>query len=208
MNIERLPIKRFETHITIAATDEQIAIASEYAANSGLKWTHIALDNGQFQSQPMLTFWGTGSFTDQQLKAEGIRQALESLGVRTVRIKVECDATDLQRLELDNDSLELQSGYFESHLKLCLSLDDDFERLRGLTNAHSARLSTNARRHFAGGFLEWFVTQRAYDSSAEVAANLTAELASTLKDHNYKIIETEQEYVLFDSNRMLDKGWL
>lgn len=209
MDIELISGPNLETHITIAtASEKHVELARNYAINGQLKWTYIELDNGRFQSQPMITFWKPGSLDDQLSRAKEIRNDLLSIGVETVRVKVECEASNLSNIFKDNDSVKHHSGYFECHLKIKLNHVAEVESLRKFVLDYDARLSSNARRHLSGRTSEWFVTQRAHNSSAEKAKNQNNKLVSALKGKNFVITESESEYVLFDSNLKLDKGWL
>lgn len=201
--------RKFETHITVFTDrDELVSNARAYAIKTGLKWTHISLKNGEHQSQPMITFWKSGSLSDQLAAAKDIQASLESVGVKVVRVKVECVVSDLDELFLGNESIEDHSGYFESHLKIKLSNKENSEVLSQFVAPYHARLSSNARRNLKGGTSEWFVTQRAYKTSRHDALGLITKLVAGLQSENYQIIESEHEYVLFDSNHDLDKGWI
>ena len=80
----------FETHVTVkdSATDE---ILNQIAAEVGGKVTKIVLARGQSPVQPMITFFGGGTLSDQLDAAERLTSRLKEDGCEVVRVKVEVD---------------------------------------------------------------------------------------------------------------------
>ncbi|PQO43220.1 hypothetical protein [Blastopirellula marina] len=198
-----------ETHLTLApASEESLPRAAQWAAAQGLKWTHILLAEGRHPSQPMVTFWRSGTLGEQLDQAAAIAASLRELDLLAVRVKVECASADAARYFENSLQLAEHPGYFEHHVKLQLAADAELPALAELARTHDARLSANARRQLAAGAVERFVTQRAYDAGRAEAAERLAQLIDSLQAAAYPILEVEEEYVLYDSDLQLDAGWL
>lgn len=201
--------RKLETHITLdVSCPTSIQQAGRWAAEQGLKWTHIVLPEGEHPSQPMLTFWQSGTLEGQLERARLITEAMRMLEVAVVRVKVECESEDAGRFFDDSQQLAEHPGYFEHHVKLRLANATKLDALEQLVRRYEARLSANARRQLADGFVERFVTQRAYASDQVEAAGRFASLRDAMEAVGYPILEVENEYVLYDSNLRLDAGWL
>lgn len=80
--------------------------------------------------------------------------------------------------------------------------------LTDLVAAHGARLSRNARRELADGAQERFVNQRCHGVGLATARKRLDELVDTLRAAGHEPTAVEQEYVVFDSDRHHDHGWL
>lgn len=210
MAFELPPVCQLETHVTFAAAGdaESLSRAAQWAAERGLKWTHILLAEGRHQSQPMITFWRSGTLREQLDQAAAIAAALRKLDLAAVRVKVECASAEAARYFDNSAQLAEHFGYFEHHVKLQLAAAAELPALAELAGVHDARLSANARRQLAAGAVERFVTQRAYRAGSAEAAQRLALLIHSLQAADYRILEVEEEYVLYDSNLSLDAGWL
>lgn len=202
------PAHSYETHITVAANQESLAAVRAWAGAQGIKWTHILLDRGQTPSQPMLTFWGTGSVSTLRARANEIADAVQRLGAEVVRIKIEASIEN--PAVPGNTAMRNQddSGYFEYHFKLLLPGPADLGRVTDVVAPWGARLSRNARRHRDDGCSEHFVTQRATGVDRILADAQCEQLRTALQLAGYDILEVEAEYVVLDSNLSLDLGWL
>lgn len=199
----------YETHITLATVDDSVLKrVQDWAETHNLKWTHIVLDGGESPSQPMVTFWGTGTSKDQLERSARFVNELEQLGAEVVRVKTEAaiENDDVPAAEAENDSSPQR--YFEHHIKLLLAEGADLDQLRTLVEPHAARLSRNARRVRQDDHEERFVTQRLFGTIKQVAQQRLRDLLALLQRNEYEILEIEEEYVVFDSNLDLDKGWL
>jgi hypothetical protein len=198
----------FETHITLKpAGKEALDAARQWAHLRSLKWTHIELSSGHAPSQPMLTFWGDDSLDLQLRRAKAIQQELEQLDIQVVRIKTECIFPGEFVPPLGCTKPEESNQYFECHVKLRLKSGADLDRLRSVVMPHQAHVSWNAIKTFKDGESERFVTLRSYHCTCETAQLSQLELAASLRQNGFNIVETESEFVLYDSNFALDTGW-
>src|SRR5690606_4851849 len=65
-----------------------------WAAEHGLKFTHIELDAGETPSQPMVTYHGHGTLTGELAVARERSEALAAAGFPVLRTKIEAAPAD------------------------------------------------------------------------------------------------------------------
>ncbi|SDX06278.1 Nucleotidyl transferase AbiEii toxin, Type IV TA system [Amycolatopsis xylanica] len=193
----------FETHLTVSEKG-----AAEFAAEHGLKFTHIVLDRGDSVSQPMLTYTGHGTLDEQRALAYRWVEAVRRAGMVDYRVKIEAAPWNEGVPQTDAAAADdPPQRYFEHHVKLRLP-DADVARLITLTELvmpYGARLSRNARRRTSDGE-ERFVTQRCHRVGRPTARARLDELIAALSE--YEVLEVEEEYVVHDTSLGLDQGWL
>lgn len=200
---------QFEVHLTVAiAQDAHIERLSNWAAANGAKVSHIVLDRGDHSSQPMVTLWFTGTLEDALAAMHSASYGLKSNGFEVSREKVEVgwESYLVPQSQSDLDRLGA-NAHFEFHIKLRLRTKDLADLARKLEGTE-ARLSRNARRIHADEFQERFVTQRSYGVAKPVASNELDRLVAYLASTDWQLLEIEREFVVFDSNLSLDRGWI
>lgn len=198
----------YETHVTVGAPDFRVLDQiRRWGEAESMKWTDIELDSGKTPSQPMLTFWGHDSLQEQHSRSAVVQQRIKEFGGEIVRVKVEAN--------IDNDDVPQtvdgpanSDGYFEFHVKVLLPASVDLAALRKIVEPLHARLSRNARRQRTDGRRERFVTLRVVSCPRESAISQFEILKTALNQAGYETVETESEFVLYDSDRSLDSGWL
>lgn len=197
----------FETHLTLAATDHEAAQA--WAAEHGVKYTRIVLEQGAVPDQPMVTMSGRGTLAQQRVTARQWCDRLRTAGFTVVRVKVEASPFNADVALTAPEAAALPPEYyFEHHVKLVLAGDTDVARARAVSERHGGRLSRNARRALENGRHERFVTQRCYGIGRPEARRRLDELLADLTDAGFPPVEVEQEFVLVDDNPGLDRGWI
>jgi len=198
----------FETHITVVAEAAQCNALHELAVERGVKFVHILLDRGRVSSQPMLTIPGFGKLSDQRAMAKGFADELSDAGFSVTRIKIEAAPSNRDVPRSDEAASSLPADlHFEHHVKLLLR-PDDVSTLMPLVGRLGGRLSRNARRVRDDGRFERFVTQRLYAVGLPASQVSLNRLVTALKSGGYEVLDVEAEYVVFDSNRDLDSGWI
>jgi hypothetical protein len=200
----------FETHVTVALSPAQsVDQLQEWAARHGLKSLHILLARGEQISQPMITRRGQGTLNSELVNADQLRQQLAEAGFRVTRIKIEAATENDGVPQSDADVLiQPPERYFEHHLKLLLEPQGDLAELTRLAEQRGAHLSRNALRTLAGGQEERFVTQRCWGVGCQTASQRLFQLVDDLIAAKHRIIDIEQEFVVYDSNLEVDAGWL
>ena len=197
----------FEAHLTLDAPD--LGRVVQYAQGNGLKVTHIVLGEGKHPSQPMLTRRMSGELPQVLGEAKAISASLQELGVETLRIKLE---TSIENAVVPGDDKQaaVLPGFwhFEHHVKLLLRGPGDGELAASSAERHSARLSRNALRESKAGGEERFLTQRCYQMGRRSAQERLTALLHELSIQKITVLESEAEYVVYDSNVALDSGWM
>ena len=191
----------FEIHLTVLA-DPRLA---GFAEARGLKYTLIVLDRGATPDQPMLTLRLRGRFADVVSEAQGWETRLASDGFTVVRVKIEASPLNAGVPQLDAQAPP--DRYFEHHVKLVVD-DAGIDRARRISLRNSAHVSRNARRGDPGGRHERFVTQRCHGCGRPEARRRLDALLADLTAAGLTIAEVEQEYVVLDSNPVVDAGWI
>lgn len=198
---------RFETHLTVESDATWHTAAIErFATEQGLKLVQIELSRGMHPCQPMLSWRSEGALPECLSSAAAMVQTLEAQGIRVVRTKIEASPFNADVPQREAPSTV--GTYFESHVKLLLDARADQAELCDIAMAHGAHLSRNARRVRDDGRMERFVTLRRRKCGYVAIAHDTAALEAALAPRVERILGTEIEYVLYDSNLAIDAGWL
>jgi hypothetical protein len=200
----------FESHITTEVTDPaQAQRFRQLCQDIGVKCVLIELPEGVVRSQPMTACYHHGDIAEVIQDLERLCSAVRAAGFPLTRVKLEAVATNEGVPDLDEEAAHLPPGrYFEFHVKLLLSPDDDLETLRTCCARHTARLSRNALKSDRHGGSERFVTLRRYGVGRQAAFAALEALESDLQAAGFTIAHRQREYTLFDSAERLDAGWL
>jgi hypothetical protein len=160
------------------------------------------LESGATPTQVMITAGSSGTQESVAAEAESLRGKLCAAGFTPSRVKIEAAPWNAG---IPQDAIPAGT-YFEHHVKLLLPPGADLSDLTEQVIRHGAHLSRNARRTRPDGFIERFVTQRCYGVGQPVARTAFRALLTALEGQ--AILESEEEYVVYDSAPVLDKGWL
>src|SRR5690606_32190583 len=112
------------------------------------------LSQGSHPIQPMLTFWGSGTLSDQIEHAKSVTRQLAELGADVVRVKVETETASISFDPSIPETPIVPSTYFESHFKLWLSTPAEQQLAVEIALSQQLHLSRNARRSFQDGSQE------------------------------------------------------
>jgi hypothetical protein len=197
----------FETHLTILAAnyDQQL---TQWSVDRGWKFLHIVLERGAIATQPMISYRGHGGLKEQLQIAQVIFQELQHKGFEVTRIKIEAALENNDIPQSNLAAQEFPNCYFEYHLKLLLAVDKDRSTLIDLVQPYGAHLSRNARRQRSDGQREYFVTQRCSGVGLMTAQQRFQDLAGIVVNRGYSMISSHGEYVVYDNNIGLDRGWI
>jgi hypothetical protein len=200
----------FETHLTIAFLEAVAAGSLQiFAAESGMKITHILLDHGREPSQLMLTRHSGGTLREALTEADGLTAQLAARGLKVRRIKIEIEATNPAAPANEREAkANPAEWYFEYHVKVLLLSLSDLEHLSEVARRSAAQLSRNAFLLRSDAREERFLTQRFYRVGRDTASEAFAALMVNLQQNRFVILDCEAEYVVFDSNVAMDAGWL
>ncbi|MFE7558620.1 hypothetical protein [Kitasatospora sp. NPDC057500] len=197
----------FEVHLTVRPGAAEALAA--WAADHGLKFTHILLARGAAPSQPMLTLCAAGTLDEVAATTARTAEHLAGAGFAVLRTKIEATPWALGVPASDADATAHgPARYFEHHVKLLLPGPAPAPTLAGLAVRHGAHLSHNPRRVREDGHREWFVTQRCRRVGLATAGRRLDALLAGLRDDGHRILSVEREFVAVDSDEALDAGWL
>lgn len=197
-----------EIHLTVAECDANGNEGLRNRARSdGWKYLHIVLARGATPSQPMLTRHIQGDLKSAIQETDKTTQILLRDGFKVTRVKIEAAPWNDDVPE-DDDVAQSESRHFEHHIKLLLPPDVDPTPLARVASRHDAHLSRNALKQRSDNFTERFVTQRCFGVGRIAARSRFSALLADLISLGYPILDTEEEYVIYDSNLSLDDGWL
>lgn len=208
----------FETHITVSLTHklDEIDRLQQWCIDRQLKFLHILLDPVsdsiaacETRSQPMLTRRGYGDFDEQLDIANELSHALVAAGFPVVRIKLEAAPGNRDIPQSDLEAAAHHADrYFEHHVKLLLAPTANISELREVVSQHWAHLSQNVLHVRSDLWQERFVTQRCMRVGRSNARKQLQVLLDSIDSLGYNPIDIEAEFVVYDSNLALDRGWM
>lgn len=201
-------IGEFETHFTLEPPPNGSEGLREIAERIGLKWLWIELARGETPSQPMFTATSAGKLSEIIRQSHDLGELLVLAGQKVVRVKIEAAPTSAGIPVSADEAAHEPRRYFEHHIKLQLPANADLGPMAAIAMQHGAHLSRNARRQRDDGFCERFVTQRCHGLGQTEARAALAELLDDLRAAGLHVLDSEEEYVVYDSNLDLDAGWL
>jgi len=197
----------FETHLTLRQCEQaDMERLARWSEARGWKFVHIVLSRGQSASQPMLTWHSKGTLQSELARAEEARRDCEEAGFFVSRVKLEVAPYNPDVPQSARD-VESNRRYFEHHVKVLLPPDAETGEIQHAIKGANAHLSRNARRVRPDGQQERFVTQRCYHVGRSEAKDAFDGLLRCLRALPFPVVETEEEFVVFDSNLALDAGW-
>jgi len=200
----------FETHLTVRlAGTGDLERLQEWSNVHGLKCLHIVLDRGTHPSQPMLTRRGSGTLSGEIAAALAVRDGLADGGFSVTRIKIEAAPWngDIPQSALDVGH-DAADRYFEHHVKLLLLQNAGYASLLELAQRHNAHLSRNALQRRLDGCEERFITQRCRSVGQCEARHQLNALLGEVQATGHPVLAVEEEYVVYDSNVLIDAGWI
>ena len=210
MNIEfSTPVTdQFEIHLTLDAVQAEDCAAGliAFANERGLALLQIELPRGAVPVQPMLGWRRDGALSDCMTDIGDVERALTVLGIRVVRAKIEAAPSNVGVPQAGECCPP--GTYFESHLKLRLDDERAVVAVADIAIAHGGHVSRNARRMREDGRQERFVTLRSTENGLPGIQAQTQALREALSGRGVAILDAEIEFVMHDSHRVLDAGWL
>ena len=200
----------FEYHITVRINDRSdINKFVKLCKGIGLKPIFIELPYGEEVKQLMTSKYITGTYPDVLLPVHAIAHKVASSGFQILRIKIEALAANKGVPRNESDiAFEPGHRYFEFHFKIMLNDESEKERLTQIGQKYNAHTSRNAFKQFGNGKFSNFLTMRTFGKGRDEALKMFGCLKAELLRNGFEIIGHEQEYVVYDSNLDLDKGWV
>lgn len=200
----------FETHLTVRCrTAAEVERVRAWCARQRVKFTHIELSRGECVSQPMLTLRGTGGLSARLTEAEAFVERLRAAGFPVVRVKIEAAPWNADVPQSDAEAARQPAErHFEQHLKLHLKSPAELATAVAVAERFGGHVSRNALRPTGQGSEERFVTRRFHGVGRPVAQAGLRALTAALREAGLVVADSEEEYVVYDSNAAVDRGWL
>lgn len=187
----------FEIHITMNDfPKEKLELFVKECENLGAKPLLILLSRGNVVNQPMLSkIIYDKSLNSIHEKIQQFVMSIELFGFVTDRVKIEIPANKHSFFISDKMGFE---KYFEWHGKINYKHSD---RLLIICEEHQAHLSINGLKNTK------FITLREFGGKVDFDIRINS-LINELKMSKYDVISQHHEYCIYDSNVVMDKGWL
>lgn len=174
-----------------------------------IKCVLIVLPMGVTRSQPMTASYHRGTLAQVKAEVHHLADQISKVGFQVVRVKIEAMVYNQDIPVEDGEVCDHPSThYFEFHIKALLPADADLKALEQRCTEQGARLSANALKQMANGYHQRFITLRLYALGRKSAQARFQALVKSLHSHGIKLAQPQQEYTVYDSNLLLDAGWL
>lgn len=199
----------FEAHVTVSIEgEEELARFDTLCRELAVKSIHIVLPRGETRFQPMTSSYHHGKLLAVQGEVFELARRIGGAGFEVTRAKIEATGSNREIPQSDADAEGFPHNYFEFHVKTRIAASADVSELAQVVSAHGAHLSRNARKVFADGARQHFVTLRVYEAGRRHAEARFTELRDALRRAGFDWREPIREYTVYDSNVSVDKGWL
>lgn len=199
----------FEAHVTVSVEgDKELARFDALCQELAVKSIHIVLPRGETRFQPMTSSYHHGQLLTVQGEVFELARRIAAAGFDVTRAKIEATGSNREIPQSDADAKGFPHNYFEFHVKTHIAASADASELARVVSAHGAHLSRNARKVFADGARQHFVTLRVYEAGRRHAEERFTELRDALHHAGFDWREPIREYTVYDSNVSVDKGWL
>ncbi len=191
----------FELHITTTDLHQnQIGSFVEVCSLNGGKPLLIELSQGEYTRQPMFNKVILVNEVEEAIKsAFDYAQVLNASGFQTTRVKIEIPSNCVKLVQESQETAF--EPYFEWHGKI---LFNRVNQLLELCAIHKAHLSKNALKD---DNTTRFITLRELGTK-EVLEQRIDRLTNDFAKDGWDILKQQSEYCLYDTNMILDQGWL
>jgi hypothetical protein len=207
----------FECHIFCAPLNPSAEIKARFVEaceKVGVKALCLGLD---YEGQGVIdVLQSTKYYELNNSKTAVERLVQDGLALSThfeiIRLKLEAMAWNPGVPITNEQSHALPEGnYFEYHLKLdapvSLENDEQLKQLaRQLTQELGVRVPFSCNN--MGDKNQRFLNARTYGIGASESAAIVAQITEALLTKGFKVQKIIQEFIVFDTNKELDRGWL
>lgn len=196
----------YEIHISVDK-DSSLDVLYNLCEKFEAKAIVINLIQGKTRSQPMLCKRLIGVPNEVCDIVENIYHGVsEKLLIN--RLKIEAN-TKNKGIPSSNEEAEKMPNYcyFEHHIRLNIENEIDIVKFSDELKKYNGHLSKN---EFSSNkqLKNRFVTQRFYKMGNNQAKEKLEEMCKFIDDKNIKYDKKIREYNIYDSNIMLDDGWI
>ena len=198
----------FEYHVTVETDDiDRFTETCRNLKTHRVKPIVIMLNSGSgntpvYAKQVMTSNFVMGVFPQNLSSIQELAKKLEMAGFPSCRLKIEAKAKS-RGVPLTSEQMSVwQGSYFEFHFKVKVE-PDETERLFDLCRRKNGLIAWNALK--PKGF--YLITLRIYSGGLPEALSANKNFKNYLKSNGYITLQNQKEFVVYDSNPDLDKGW-
>jgi len=193
----------YEIHITVDPTNyNYVKLLSFIDQYTEYKLKSVFAVSSVSNNQYMLSTFIRNTEDEAINKANYISSLLENDKIKVLRIKVESHS--ISKFPLTIFDLKTNS-YFEFHVKVIVG-NNTYERL---DEDIAKYLGVGVSYNLCSKNLKPLLTIRVYNKGFKYACDHKDIILEELKDKGYQFdSKIQQEYSIYDTNVMLDKGWL
>ncbi len=200
---------KFESHITIKLNNKMaLNNFQKLCQELQVKCLLIELPIEVNNFQPMTSLYHRGNFEKVFNEVTSIAQRIMNNGFQVIRVKIEALITNISVPITNEEAQKFPNNYFEFHVLVELSSQEEMERLKRICEKHQAHLSQNAFKKSLNGLNQHFVTMRLYQTGRKMAKTQFLLLLNELRKENFRLSNQLQEYIVYDNNISLDAGWI
>lgn len=204
MLIVQIILVMFEIHITTnAVLQKDIPAYITFCESIEAKPIIIELQEGETAQQPMISkVVKSDRVADIPIWIERLTKQFEANNYPVKRVKVE---VPLEYIYLGEIAFpEYKGKYFEWHGKFIFENEEELDQARRTAISLGAHLSRNSLK---GESNKRFITVRTYGNEYAFKSAVNR-LKNSLYIKPLDLEKEEYEYCIYDSNKVIDKGWI
>lgn len=199
----------YEIHITSNVSPTQVDDFVSLCESIAVK--PIVLDLPNVSTREVMTKSVVTSKSVHQAVGTANTQAmwLTSGGFEVARIKIETTPTHPQAPSVANDTKLKPGAHFETHYKIIVTSESDDQTIDVVVAEYGLYKSRNIFKHFSDGSYHQMVTDRDYDTTAEVFIDRTSTIANRMVECGLVLAKRPiVEFSIYDTNPRHDNVWL
>jgi hypothetical protein len=124
-----------------------------------------------------------------------------------IRLKIEASLNNYTVPILKEDIKNIDD-YFEFHFKVLINNPLELDKLKISCKENQLYISSNAFKSLDNNKHERFITLRVFNTIKSKALEKYNDTFKILKREDFKILNVEKEYVVYDTNINLDNRWI
>lgn len=195
----------FEYHVTVETNDIDKFVETCHCLR--VKPVVIMLNSGEHVKQVMTSNFVMGIYPNNLKSIQELAKKLEMSGFPSCRLKIEARVSSRSKsrgIPLTAEQMSVwKDAYFEFHFKVKVD-QGGTERLFDLCRRKNGLIAWNGLK--PEGF--YLITLRICSGGLPEALSANKNFKNYLRSNGYTILQNQKEFVVYDSNPDLDKGWI
>jgi len=197
----------YEIHITVEFADREAFI--HHCSTLGVKPIILALEKDDLYIDDAMTssvHFGNNRSAYEEMRR--ISNGLNDIGYEIIREKIETVPWHPASPREDDNGVMPKDCYFETHIGVVLSTEEEKERLSKLAKSLSCHMSKNAFKKYENGSFTQMLTYRDYFSSMETFEKLANIFYEQIKANGFEVEKRITEFSIYDTKVSHDSKWL